>query len=76
MILEELKLKSWRGFRRQTTFRFTEGLNLLVGPNEAGKSTLFEAIVRSLFDRHTARSAELSVIQPRGSSLGPEAELI
>jgi DNA repair exonuclease SbcCD ATPase subunit len=47
-----------------------------VGRNEAGKSTLFEAMTRALFDRHNSKAEEIRFIQPLGSSLSPEAELI
>lgn len=35
------------GATRQRTFKFEEGVNLLVGPNGSGKSTIFEAIQKS-----------------------------
>jgi DNA repair protein SbcC/Rad50 len=76
MIVEELRLRHWRGYRDQRTFRFAPGLNLVVGPNEAGKSTIFEALSRALFDRHTSRAAELERVRPLGSSLGPEVQLV
>lgn len=39
-----------RGFRRlRGAFTFDKGLTLVVGDNEAGKSTLHEALVRTLF---------------------------
>ncbi len=58
------------------TFRFDNGINLLVGRNEAGKSTLFEVLTRLLFDRHTSRTEEIKSMQPVGSSLGPEAWMV
>lgn len=76
MILEELTIRSWRGYRESHGFRFEEGFNLIVGRNEAGKSTLFEALTRVLFDRHTAKTEEIRRIQPLGSSLGHEAALV
>ena len=76
MILEELTLRNWRSYRDPHTFRFEEGFNLVVGRNEGGKSTLFEAMTRVFFDRHTSRTEEIRRIQPLGSSLSPEAEII
>ena len=75
MIVEEVRLRNWRGVRGARTFRFEDGVNLLVGPNEAGKSTVFEAMVRALFDRHTSKAAAICEVQPLGSSLGPEVQL-
>jgi len=76
MILEELTLTNWRGYREPHTFRFEEGFNLVVGRNEAGKSTLFEAMTCVFFHSCTSKAEEIRRIQPLGSSLGPEAELI
>ena len=73
MIIERIAIKSWRGYREPHTFRFKSGINLLAGRNEAGKSTLFEALTRVLFDRHNSKTEEIRAIQPVGSSLGPEA---
>ncbi len=75
MIIEQITVRNWRGYREPHTFRFEDGINLLVGRNEAGKSTLFEALTRVLFDRHGSRTEEIRSIQPVGSSLGPEAEV-
>lgn len=76
MIVEEITIRNWRSYREPHTFRFGEGFNLLVGRNEAGKSTLFEAFTRVLFDRHTSRTEEIRLIQPLGSSLAPEATIV
>lgn len=76
MIVEELRIRNWRSYRLAHRFRFTPGINLLVGPNEAGKSTLFEAMGRALFDRHTSKSREIVAIRPLGSTLGPVVELV
>mgnify|MGYP000900395258 CR=1 FL=1 len=76
MIIEEITIRNWRSYREPHTFRFDEGFNLLVGRNEAGKSTLFEAFTRVLFDRHTSRTEEIRQIQPLGSTLSPEATIV
>jgi len=76
VIIEEITIRNWRSYREPHTFRFNEGFNLLVGRNEAGKSTLFEAFTRVLFDRHNSRTEEIRQIQPLGSSLGPEATIV
>ena len=76
MILEELTLRNWRSYRNPHTLRFEQGFNLVVGRNEGGKSTLFEAMTRVFFDRHNSKTEEIRRIQPMGSSLSPEAEII
>ena len=76
MILEELTVRNWRGYRSEHTFRFQDGINLIVGRNEAGKSTLFEVLTRVMFDRFNSRTEEIRAMQPIGSSLGPEASVV
>lgn len=76
MIVERVTVRGWRGYRDEHVFDFDQGLNVLVGPNEAGKSTLFEALQRGFFDRHSGKSQELKGIRPLGSSLDPEVELV
>lgn len=48
MILRSLELKAFGKFG-EASHEFRRGLNLVVGPNEAGKSTLVEAIPAVLF---------------------------
>jgi DNA repair exonuclease SbcCD ATPase subunit len=44
----------------------SDGLNLLVGANEAGKSTLFKALEFALFHRHRTARQELVIARPYG----------
>ena len=76
MILEEITVRNWRGYRKPHTFSFQDGINLIVGRNEAGKSTLFEVLTRVMFDRHNSKTEEIKAMQPIGSSLGPEASVV
>lgn len=48
MILRSIELESFGRFRGQTV-EFRRGLNLVIGPNEAGKTTLAEAVPAVLF---------------------------
>lgn len=48
MILRSLELEAFGRFLRRN-FEFRRGLNLVIGPNEAGKSTLMEAVPAILF---------------------------
>lgn len=47
MRVDELKIRGYR--RLHGTFMFSSGLTLVSGPNEAGKSTLHDALIRSMF---------------------------
>lgn len=44
MKIEKLVLQNYKSFKERTVITFNEGLNILVGDNEAGKSTILEAI--------------------------------
>ncbi|MDH3997616.1 MAG: AAA family ATPase [Desulfuromonadales bacterium] len=62
MILRSVELENFGKFRDQN-FEFRRGLNLVIGPNEAGKSTLAEAIPAVLFG-----ATNLERLKPWGSS--------
>lgn len=49
MIIKSLELENWRVFREPHRFEFEPGFNLLVGSNEAGKSTLLKALTILFF---------------------------
>lgn len=52
------------------------GLDVLVGPNEAGKSTLLRALKLALNEKHTSTKAEIRELQPyRGGAPLVEVEL-
>lgn len=48
MIIEDLHIKGF-GKWQERTFTFAPGLNLFYAPNEAGKTTLLQALVASLY---------------------------
>lgn len=49
MIIRSLHLHPFAGIANQT-YDFSPGLNVVLGPNEAGKSTLVRAIITTLFE--------------------------
>jgi len=48
MKVKELSLRNFRRFR-QASFSLGEGINVVKGPNESGKSTLVQALLAALF---------------------------
>lgn len=75
MRLQRIRLEQLRQFRQPLEIDGLEpGLNLIVGPNESGKSTLAEAIRAAFFERHG--SSALGHLQPWGDSgAAPEVEI-
>jgi DNA repair exonuclease SbcCD ATPase subunit len=54
---------------------FGDGINILHGPNEVGKSTLIEAAALAVFDKHGTSGQSVDSFQPWGTSLSPEITL-
>lgn len=73
MILKSLTVRHWGCLIGGVHLAgFVEGINIIHGPNESGKSTIVDALTRGLFDRHKMQSAELRAKQPWGTALSPE----
>ena len=70
MILE-LRLKNFRQYKDQT-LKFQEGLNLITGANNAGKSTIFYAIEYALFGRVGAYKSIAALLHPKARGMGVE----
>jgi chromosome segregation ATPase len=52
-----------------------EGVTIIAGDNEEGKSTLLAAIRTGLFERHNLSGKSAEDMQPYGSSVRPEIQL-
>jgi DNA repair exonuclease SbcCD ATPase subunit len=67
MKLCALELEQFRKFDRPVGIAgMADGLNLVVGPNEMGKSTLFAALQAVLFERHRSQAQSVKGLQPAG----------
>ncbi len=55
-----LRLEGYRRFRQPFECQFGEGLNLICGPNESGKSTLLNALLDALYANPFSMARELS----------------
>ena len=59
MKVRRLRIESFKCFRDPLEIDgFTDGLNLFAAPNEAGKSTIAEAVRAAFFERHRSGSVE------------------
>ncbi|MEM1433771.1 MAG: AAA family ATPase [Pseudomonadota bacterium] len=69
MQLERLRLRSWRGVAEREV-DFSEDITLIEGPNEAGKSTLIEALRMLLTEQHSSKKSSIRAVQPVGQDTG------
>lgn len=76
LVLRRIVIKNFRKFRERTVIEGLEdGLNIVIEPNEAGKSTLLEALRAAFFVRHSTRNRLASSFAPYREAVGPEVEL-
>ncbi len=75
MKLRRLRIEHFKRFSDPLTIEgFADGLNLFAAPNEAGKSTIAEAIRAAFFERH--RSSSVDHLRPWGEpSATPTVEV-
>lgn len=74
MIIHTVKVKNFKKHKALELF-LDEKLNLIGGPNEAGKSTIAEAIHAGLFFKHSGNSQQLRELQSIYTQDGPSVEL-
>ncbi|WP_342248774.1 AAA family ATPase [Sphingomonas sp. OTU376] len=72
MILNSLELASFRKFRDPLRIDgFSPGFNIVVEPNESGKSTLLEALRAAFFIRYSAKTELVRSFLPIGDDVAP-----
>jgi len=72
MIIKSLELANFRKFREPLRIDgFSDGLNVVVEPNETGKSTLLEALRAAFFIRHSAKTELVRSYVPLGDDVAP-----
>lgn len=77
MQIQSLTIQQFRRFEQAVALRDLQaGLNIIAGPNEAGKSTLAQAIRVAFFERHSTGSGPLKSLLPWGdSAAAPEVNV-
>ncbi len=75
MIIKKIHLENWKLFREPFEREFLEGLNILYGPNESGKTTLIDAIRTTFFYKHTSQYEKIKSLIPWGSTLSPSSTI-
>lgn len=76
MIVRSIRVEGWRCFADAVEVGpFGDGLNVVHGPNGIGKSTLFLALVRGVFDGHKVAGEAMKSLRPWGRDLGPAVSI-
>lgn len=76
MILHSIRLEHWRSLLGPVEVGpFVERINIVHAPNGIGKSSLFEAMRRTLFDAHNVTGREIEAVRPWGRALSPKVNL-
>ena len=76
MKIRSLAVNQFKKFTSPTRLDGIEdGLNVVVGPNEMGKSTLLDALRAVLFERHSSRAQPIMALQNDRNQAAPVVEL-
>lgn len=75
MYLKTVSLRDFAGLDRVEGLRFEPGLNVVVGDNEAGKSTILLALRAAFFQKHRTGGEGARMLAPYGRQARPEVEV-
>ena len=76
MKIKSFELNNFRKFRSPVRLDgFTDGLNIVVEPNETGKSTLLDAMRATLFERHTSKNELTKSYCPWDDEVAPSVSM-
>jgi uncharacterized protein YhaN len=74
--LRRIAVDGFRKFREPMAIEgLTDGLNIIIEPNETGKSTLLEALRAAFFVRHGTKNQLAQSFAPYGEAIGPEIQV-
>ncbi|MBZ5523192.1 MAG: AAA family ATPase [Acidobacteriia bacterium] len=75
MRLRDIEVQDFRKLRQVKICGLKDGVNVIAGGNEAGKSTLLAAVQAALFQRHNVSGKVLDGMQPLGCAVRPQVKL-
>ncbi len=75
MNIQSIRLENWKKFTDPVEIQLKNGLNVLHGPNESGKSTLIDSIITTFYSKHTSGSGKIKTLKPWGTSLNPSSTI-
>lgn len=76
LVIRRIAVDGFRKFRSPFVIEgLTDGLNIVIEPNETGKSTLLDALRAAFFVRHNTRNHLAQSFAPHGEAVGPEVKI-
>jgi DNA repair exonuclease SbcCD ATPase subunit len=76
LVIRNIALDGFRKFRTPFAIEgLADGLNIVIEPNETGKSTLLDALRAAFFIRHNTSNALARSYAPHGEAVGPEVRV-
>jgi DNA repair exonuclease SbcCD ATPase subunit len=76
MILRKVKVEGWRCFVEPVSVGpLGDKLNVIHAGNAVGKSSLFDALLKCLFDNHSVTGREIAAVRPWGRAIAPTVEV-
>ena len=76
LVIRRIAVENFRKFRDPMIIEnLTDGLNIIIEPNDTGKSTLMEALRGAFFVRHNTQNQLAKSFAPRGDSVAPKVEV-
>lgn len=76
LTIRRIAVDGFRKFRMPFALEGLEdGLNIVIEPNETGKSTLLEALRAAFFVRHNTKNQLAQSFAPHGEAVGPEIRI-
>ncbi len=76
MRLHSIRVRDFRCFTDEVAMHpLGDGLNIVSGQNESGKSTLLDALFYAFFERHRMTGQQAESILPRASKVQPQVQV-
>lgn len=76
LVIRQIAVDGFRKFRTPFAIEnLSDGLNIVIEPNETGKSTLLEALRAAFFVRHNTRNQLAQSFAPYGEAVAPEIKV-
>ena len=75
MRIRDIEVWDFRKLRHVMVSGLKDGINVITGENETGKSTLLASVQAALFQRHNVTGKVLDEMQPFGCAVRPQVKL-